>query len=145
MNITRWEPFREIEDFLRRYSPMSARSLLRDNGGQETDWAPTANISQTDKEYLIKAELPEVKKEDVKISLENGVITLSGERKHRKEQKDENELRVESFYGTFSRSFSLPDDVDEKGIRAESKDGMLNIHIPRKEGAKPKTQTIPVQ
>jgi HSP20 family protein len=144
MSLIRWEPFREMDDFLRQVSPMFGR-----NGGrtpsERTDWAPTANISETDKEYLIKAELPEVRKEDVKILLENGVITISGERKQQKEAKDENEIRVESFYGSFTRSFSLPDNVDPNGVRAESKDGVLKIHIPKKEVSKPKQISVQVQ
>jgi HSP20 family protein len=124
-----------MEDFFRNFSPFFGRGLRRYRG-EEIEWSPTADISETEKEYLIKAELPEVKKEDVKITVENGVITLSGERKHEKESKDENELRVESFYGTFSRSFALPDDADPKNIRAESKDGVLRIHIPKTESKK---------
>jgi HSP20 family protein len=144
MNVTRWEPFREMEDFFRQYSPMLGRSLRR-SGGEETNWTPLADITETDKEYLIKAELPEVKKEDVKITLEDGVITLTGERRHEKEQKDENEIRVESFYGTFSRSFALPDNVDPNGIRAESKDGVLRVRIPKKQASKTKPISIEVK
>lgn len=141
MSLIRWEPMREMDEYFRQYSPFFGRVQRKENGG----WTPTANISETDKEYLIKAELPEVKKEDVKITLAGDVITISGERKHEKEQKDENEIRVESFYGSFSRSFSLPDNVDTKGIRAESKDGVLRVHIPKSEVAKPKSITIAVQ
>jgi HSP20 family protein len=144
MNVTRWEPFREMEDFFRQYSPMLGRSLRR-SGGEETNWTPLADITETDREYLIKAELPEVKKEDVKITLEDGVITLTGERRHEKEQKDENEIRVESFYGTFSRSFALPDNVDPNGIRAESKDGVLRVRIPKKQASKTKPISIEVK
>ncbi|HLS81966.1 MAG TPA: Hsp20/alpha crystallin family protein [Steroidobacter sp.] len=142
--LTRWEPFREMENFFRGFSPFFDRGLRRYRG-EDIEWSPTADISETDKEYLIKAELPEVKKEDVKITVEDGVITLSGERKHEKESKDENELRVESFYGTFSRSFVLPDDADAKGIRAESKDGVLRVHIPKTESKKPKPIQIEIK
>jgi HSP20 family protein len=144
MNIVKWEPLREIDEFFRQYSPFFNKALVRDNGVR-TDWTPAANISETDKEYLIKAELPEVKREDVKITLENGVITIAGERKQTKEEKDENSLRVESFYGTFSRSFSLPENTDEKAIRAESKDGVLRVHIPKTVAVKPKPVQIAVQ
>ncbi|RDJ93656.1 hypothetical protein B4Q13_20465, partial [Lacticaseibacillus rhamnosus] len=75
-------------------------------------WRPAADITETEKEYLIKAELPEVRKEDVKIELNEGVLTISGERKKEKEEKGANEIRVESFYGTFSRSFALPEDAN---------------------------------
>jgi len=145
MSLIRWEPFREMDDFFRQVSPMFGRSALRGLSERSNQWAPTANISETDKEYLIKAELPEVKKEDVKITLENGVITISGERKQEKEAKDENEIRVESFYGTFSRSFVLPDNIDSNGVRAESKDGVLKVRIPKKEASKPKSISVQVQ
>lgn len=129
MNITRWEPFREVEELFRQYSPLFTRALRRNGEGGE--WTPVADISETDKEYVIKAELPEVKKEDVKVTLDDRVITISGERRHEKEHKDANEIRVESFYGTFSRSFSLPDHIDPNGVRAETKDGVLRVHIPK--------------
>ncbi|HYM35632.1 MAG TPA: Hsp20/alpha crystallin family protein [Steroidobacteraceae bacterium] len=145
MSLIRWEPFREMDDFFRQYSPFFGKTALRGFSERDNEWTPTANISETDKEYLIKAELPEVKKEDVKITLENGVITLSGERKQQKESKDENEIRVESFYGSFSRSFSLPDNIDANGVRAESKDGVLKVHIPKKEVSKPKAISVQVQ
>lgn len=141
MSIVRWEPLREMDEFFRQYSPFFARERQRDNGG----WTPTANVTETEKEYLIKAELPEVQKEDVKVTLENGVITISGERKREKEDKTANEIRVESFYGMFSRSFQLPDNVDVNGIRAESKDGVLRLHIPKVEAVKPKSIAVEVK
>jgi HSP20 family protein len=141
MSLVRWEPFREMDNFFRRYAADFDRDLRKQN----RDWSPVANISETDKEYLIKAELPEVKKEDIKVSLENGVITVSGERKQEKEAKSENEIRVESFYGTFSRSFALPDNIDEKAVSAESKDGVLRIRIPKTAAAKPKQVSVDVK
>jgi HSP20 family protein len=144
MNITRWEPFREIEDMFRQYSPFFTRALRR-NGEDGVEWTPAADITETDKEYLIKAELPEVKKEDVKVTLDNGALTISGERRQEKEQKEENEIRVERFYGTFSRTFALPDNIDPKGIRAETKDGVLRVHIPKTEMSTSKPVTIEVK
>jgi HSP20 family protein len=144
MNITRWEPFREVEEMFRQYSPFFNRTLRR-SGAEAGEWTPVADISETDQEYVIKAELPEVKKEDVKVTLDNGVITISGERKHQKEQKDANEIRIESFYGTFSRSFSLPENIDAKGIRAETKDGVLRVKIPKTEAAAPQAVSIEVK
>jgi HSP20 family protein len=144
MNIVRWEPLRELESLFRNYQPFFGRASADSQPGR-ADWTPLANISETDKEFLIKAELPEVKKDDVKITLQDGVITIAGERKFSKEEKDENTLRVESFYGTFSRSFQLPENVDEKAIRAESKDGVLRVRIPKTEPAKAKSIDISVQ
>jgi HSP20 family protein len=143
MNITRWEPFREMEELLRDFAP-SFRPLRR-VGGDVESWRPVADISETDKEYLIKAELPEVRKEDVQITLQEGVMTISGERKHEQEHQDANEIRVESFYGSFSRSFSIPENVDAENIKAESRDGVLRIHIPKKEAPQSKAKSIQVQ
>lgn len=144
MNITRWEPFREFEDMFRNYSPFTARWLRRE-AGEEMEWAPISNITETDKEFLIKAELPEVRKEDVKVTLRDGTLTISGERKQEKKEKGENDIRIESFYGSFSRTFSLPENVDAKGIRAESKDGVLRVHVPKSEAAKEKPLQIEVK
>jgi HSP20 family protein len=144
MNITRWEPFRELEDAFRQYSPFLARSSRR-NGGEGLEWSPVADVTETDKEFVIKAELPEVKKEDIKVSVADGAITISGERKHEKEEKGENEIRVESFYGTFLRTFALPDNIDTKAIRAETKDGVLKIRVPKTESAKSKPVQVEVK
>jgi HSP20 family protein len=144
MNITRWEPFREMEEMFRDFAPSFGRSLRR-TGGEVESWRPVADITETDKEYLIKAELPEVKKDDVQITLQDGVITISGERKHEKEHKDANEIRVESFYGSFTRSFSLPDNIDAENISAESKDGVLKVRIPKLAAPKPRAKAIQVQ
>jgi HSP20 family protein len=142
MNIARWEPFREIDEMFRQYSPFFGRALRR--SGERGEWTPVADISETEKEYVIKVELPEVKKEDVKITLENGVITLSGERRQEKEHKDANAIRIESLYGTFSRSFSLPENIDPKGIIAEMKDGVLRIRIPKTQATVEKPISIDV-
>lgn len=140
MSLIRWEPFREIEEVFRQYP-----SALLSGGAEASVWRPVADISETDKEYLVKTELPGVKKEDVRISLQDGVLTISGERKVEDEQKGENRVRVERFYGSFSRSFVLPDNVDTQGIRAESKEGMLLVHIPKKAPTKPEPVKIEVK
>ena len=142
MNLISWEPFRDINNLFRRYG---VESRLRGDDMFDDEWTPTANISETDREYLIKAELPEVRKEDVKVTLQDGVITLEGERKREKEQAGESDILVESFYGTFSRSFTLPKDANAQAIRAESRDGVLQIHIPKTPSAKPKPIAIDVR
>jgi len=101
------------------------------------DWVPTADITEDDKEYLIKAELPDLKKEDVKVTVENGVLTISGERKFEKEQKEKKYHRIERAYGRFVRSFALPDDADPGGVKADFKDGVLTVHLPKSERARP--------
>ena len=108
------------------------------------DWSPTVDISETDGEYLIKAELPEVKKDDVKVTLEDGILTIQGERRREKDEKTTKYHRVERSYGSFVRSFSLPDQVDENGVKAEYRDGMLNLRIPKSEKAKPRAIEVKV-
>jgi HSP20 family protein len=103
-----------------------------------SEWAPLVDITEDDKEYLIKAELPEVTKNDLKVTVENGVLQLSGSRKFEKEEKGRRYHRVERAYGSFSRSFTLPDDADPAKVHAEFKDGVLQVHVAKSEGAKPK-------
>ena len=95
-------------------------------------------------EYQIKAEIPDVKKEDVKVTLEEGVLTIQGERKQEKEEKGKRYHRVERSYGRFVRSFTLPDVVDEEKVKAEFKDGILNLALPKSEKAKPKAIEVKV-
>jgi len=138
--FTRWEPFRELEYFQNRLSKF-LRPLRRTNGnGQEEftlgDWTPLADITEDEKEYLIKAELPEVKKEDVKVTVQNGVLIMTGERKFEKEEKKKKYHRVEPGYGTFMRS--LPEDGDANKVKAEFKNGLLTVHVPKRGYPKPK-------
>jgi HSP20 family protein len=103
-----------------------------------------ADITEDDKEYLIKAEFPEMRKEDVKVAVENSVLTISGERKFEKEEKKKKYHRVERGYGTFMRSFALPDDADFNKIKAEFKDGVLTVHVPKSEHGQPKQIDVKV-
>jgi HSP20 family protein len=140
MTLVSWSPFREFEDLFSRYNRLGGSRLLPGETSQEgavADWRPAADISETGKEYLIKADLPAVKREDVDVTVHDGVITIKGERRIDKSGEDEKQHRVESFYGSFSRSFSLPADVDESGISAESKDGVLRVHLPKTEVKQP--------
>jgi HSP20 family protein len=102
-----------------------------DEGEMKIEWTPAVDIKETEKEYLVKAELPGVKREDVKVSLEDGVLMIEGERRQEKDTEGEKTHRVERFYGTFCRSFTLPEYADAKAIRAESKDGVLKVHVPK--------------
>jgi len=101
------------------------------------EWAPLVDISEDDQEYLIKAELPEVKKEDVKVTAEEGTLTITGERKFAKEEKGKKYHRVERAYGSFERNFSFPDDANPAKVSAEFKDGVLSVHLAKTEKAKP--------
>ncbi|MDE2137677.1 MAG: Hsp20/alpha crystallin family protein [Gammaproteobacteria bacterium] len=146
MSLIRWEPFNAMDDMLTRFPTWFGR-WPRLPGAQEngTDWAPSVDVSETEGEYLIRASLPGVKKDDVKVTIADGMLTLSGEREQQIEEKDEKFHKVESFYGSFARSFSLPDAVDEAGIRADSKDGVLTVHVPKTRVEAKKPTTIKVQ
>lgn len=150
MTLVRWDPFRDLEDVSDRLSWMFRRpALSRTNGaGKENmivaDWVPSVDVSETEGEYQIKAEIPDVKKEDVKVTVEDGVLTIQGERRQEKEEKGKKYHRVERSYGTFIRSFTLPDLVDEEKVKAEFKDGVLNLQLPKSEKAKPKAIEVTV-
>ncbi len=146
MQLTKWDPFREMEDVFDRYNkalswPRLGASEIMTGG----DWAPRVDIAETEKEFIIKAEVPEVKKDEVKISVDNGILSIRGERKQEKEEKGKKFHRVERYYGSFTRSFTLPDNVDETKIEASFKDGMLNIQIPKNEKSKPKAIDVKIK
>jgi len=145
MNLMRWEPFEAMDLMFNRFPGFFRFDKPQLGTGEYFDWSPATDISETDKEYLIRAALPAVKKEDVRVTYENGVLTLRGERRQQEEQKDEKFHRVESYYGNFSRSFTLPDVIDEDAIKAESKDGVLTIHVPKAQSEMKKLTTIKVQ
>lgn len=148
MNLVKWNPFRELEDVSNRLNTLFGRLPVSTGAGQEmlavTDWTPIVDISETDKAYLIKGEIPGVKKEDVKVTIEDGMLTVRGERHQEKEDKGEKFHRVERCYGSFMRSFRLPDDADESTVKAEFKDGIISITLPKSEKAKNKPKEIEV-
>lgn len=148
MNLVRWDPLRELEDMSERLNRMFARPTSTRQNGKEAltvaDWIPQVDISEADQEYVITAELPGLRKEDVKITLEDGVLTVQGERKHEKEEKGTRYHRVERSYGSFVRSFTLPDVIEETNVAAEFKDGVLSIRLPKSEKAKPKAIEVKV-
>ena len=147
MSLIKWQPFGDFDEAFNRLMPGVFSRFPRvgaENGGKFA-WAPSADISETDQEYLIRAELPAVKKEDVKVTLDQGMITIHGERKEEKETRDEKFHRVESFRGAFSRSFSVPDNIDEKAIRADSKDGVLTVHLPKSKATTARTVEVKIQ
>src|SRR5271166_659885 len=147
MSLIRWDPFADVDSLFNRMVPSSFANWprLAMENGRKLDWAPSADISETEQEYLIRAELPAVKKEDVQVMFDDGMITIKGERKQQKEDKNEKYHRTESFYGSFERRFSLPDNVNADAIRCESKDGILTVHIPKVETPKAKPKQITVQ
>jgi HSP20 family protein len=147
--LSRWDPFKELEEMEKRLATMFGRAPVRKEGGKEeamtvAEWAPLVDIVEDEKEYLIKADLPEIKKEEIKIAVQDDVLTITGERKYEKEEKGKKYHRVERAYGSFARSFSLPDDADSSKVTAEFKDGVLKVHLPKSEKAKPKSIEVKV-
>ncbi|NWF74365.1 MAG: Hsp20/alpha crystallin family protein [Nitrospirae bacterium] len=146
--VTRWNPFKDLEEMEKRLSTYLGRPALRTEAGKEAmtvaEWSPLVDITEDDKEYLIKADLPEVKKEDVKLTVQDDVMSISGERKSEKEEKGKKYHRVERAYGSFMRSFTLPEDADGSKVSAEYKEGVLKVHLPKSEKAKPKSIEVKV-
>jgi len=141
MAVVRWDPFRDLnllQDRMNRLFDDAGRGWRADEPAATTTWSPAVDIFETEGEIVVKAELPGMERKDITLHLENNVLTLRGERKFEKETKDENYHRIERSYGAFSRSFSIPATVDDENIRAEYKDGVLNIVLPKKEQARPK-------
>jgi len=147
MRVIRWEPFRDVDDVFNRFFAETLRRWPAAGAAEaraSCDWAPAADVSETEAEYLIKAELPEVRKEDVSITVQDGVLTLSGERRQEKREEAEKLHRVERSYGSFMRRFSLPENADEQGIRAEGRDGVILIHIPKVKVVEPQPRQIEI-
>jgi len=147
MRVIKWEPFRDVDDVFDRFFAETLRRWPRQatENRAALDWAPAADVSETEAEYLIKADLPEVRKEDVSITVQDGVLTLAGERKQEKLADSEKLHRIERVYGSFARRFALPDNADEQGIRAESRDGVILIHIPKVKVVQPQPRQITIQ
>jgi HSP20 family protein len=147
--LTRWNQLRRLEALQQSLGSLFSRSPAQWLEGQEEqiavpEWAPLVDISEDDKEYLIKAELPEVKREDVKVTAEEGTLTITGERKFEKEEKGKKYHRVERSYGSFVRNFSLPDDASPAKVSAEFKDGVLSVHLAKTQKAKPQQIEVKV-
>ncbi len=143
MAIVRWDPFRELTEMQDRMGRLFGE-LYRRGGGEDDvmrrgSWAPAVDIYDTGKhELVIKAELPDMKREDIQLTVENNMLTISGEKRMDNEMKEENCHRIERTYGTFTRSFSLPNTVNTEKVSADYKNGVLTVRLPMKEEAKPK-------
>ena len=151
MRVIKWEPFRDMDDMFNRFFADTLRRFPMQGGAPGTDglqsreWAPLADVSENDGEYIIKAELPEVRKEDVNVTVQDGVLTLSGERKQEEREENERVHRIERFYGSFARRFALPENADEQGIRAECRDGVIVIRIPKQKQVEQQPRQIQIQ
>jgi HSP20 family protein len=146
MRVIKWEPFRDADDVFDRFMADALRRWPRAQAESRAayDWSPAADVTETEDEYLIKADLPEVRKDDVSITVQDGVLTLAGERKQEKRGDGEKLHRVERSYGSFMRRFALPENADDQGIRAESRDGVILIHIPKQKVVQPQPRQIEI-
>jgi HSP20 family protein len=141
MRLVRWDPFQNLVAMSNQFSPFNRNFNTPDSPRTEEPveaWAPPVDIFERNDELVIRAEIPGVKREDMDVQIENGVLTLRGERKHETEVKEENAYRMESVYGTFRRSFTLPTTVDAAKVTATYKDGVLEVIVPKLETEKPK-------
>jgi HSP20 family protein len=142
MKLVRWDPFQELVNINNRLSRTLGEALPNVTEDTFGAWAPPVDIFEKNDHLVIRAEIPGVNKDDLDVRIENGVLTLHGERKQETEVKEENAYRMERIYGTFTRSFSLPTTVDAGKIAATYKDGILEVTVPKAETAKPKKVDI---
>lgn len=144
-HITRWDPFRNISTLQEQVNRLfEGNSAHNGDHSALTAWAPSVDVYETENELVIKADLPEVVEKDLDVRVENNMLMIRGERKLEQQVKEENYLRMERSYGTFSRSFSLPNTVDAQAIKAAYADGVLSVTLPKRAESKPKQVKINV-
>ena len=148
--VITWNPLREMEEAPQnRFNPFFLGGFPNRIGPGEipsltvADWSPEVDISEDDHGYVLKADLPEMKKDDVRVTVEDGILSVSGERKSEKEDLKKKFHRIERCYGTFRRSFTLPEDADSTKVTAEFCDGVLKVHLPTT--ARPRSKAIQVK
>ena len=148
--VITWNPLREMDEAQNRFNRFFVGGFPNRMGSDEihslavADWSPEVDISEDDQGYLLKADLPETKKEDVKVTVDHGILSVSGERKSVKEDQKRKFHRIERSFGTFRRSFTLPEDADSTKVTAEFRDGVLKVHLPTTTVAKSKAIQVKV-
>jgi HSP20 family protein len=150
--VITWNPLTEMEQATQnRFNPFFLAGFPNRMGSGEihsltvADWSPEVDISQDDHEYLLKADLPEMKKDDVRVTVEDGILSVSGERKCQKEDQKKKFHRIERSFGNFRRSFTLPEDADSTKVTAEFRDGVLKVHLPTTAIVRSKAIDVKVQ
>jgi HSP20 family protein len=152
--LTTWKPFRELAPFrdfermrkeMDRFWDSFLEGTLRERGEDRTEWFPSLDVSETKNDFVVKAELPGMDLKDIDVSLTDGMLTIRGEKRQEKEEKEENYRLIGRSYGTFSRSVSLPRDVKNDKVSASYKDGVLRVVLPKSEEAKKKEIKIKVE
>lgn len=149
MALMRWDPSRDLELMADRFERMFGMRPRGEREGEREalslpDWMPAVDISESNEAFHIKVDLPDVKKEDVKISVEDHTLTLRGERKKVEEKKEERYHRVERSYGSFMRSFRLPENVDNEQIQAKFDAGVLEVYLPKARQEKPSGREVKI-
>jgi HSP20 family protein len=144
--ITRWEPFGGLSTLHDQVNRLFNETMFRGQGegAALTTWAPAVDIYETPNELVVKADLPDVNEKDIDVRVENNLLTITGERKFEKNISEDNYLRVERSYGSFSRSFSLPNTVNAEAIQAEYKNGVLTVRLPKREESKPRQVKVSI-
>ena len=145
-SITRWDPFRSVSTFQEQMNRVFEDTFFRGRPDESalTSWAPAVDIYETEHELVVKADVPDVNEKDLDVRVENNLLTIRGERKFEKSVSEDNYLRVERSFGSFSRSFSLANTVNTEAIKAEYRNGVLTLHIQKREEAKPKQIKVSV-
>jgi len=144
MSITRFEPFRHLTAWQDQMNRLFDTVRFQPEESTLTTWAPSVDIYETENELVLKADLPDINEKDIDVRIENNMLTIRGERKFEQKVKEENYLRIERSYGSFSRSFSLPATVNAEAIKAEYKNGVLTVAVPKRAEAKPKQVKVNV-
>ena len=145
-SVIRWEPFRNVNSLQEQFSRLFDTSYPgRSSESDLTTWAPAVDIQETENELVLKADLPGIEEKDIDVRIENNTLTIRGERKFEKQVNEENYLRVERSYGSFSRSFSLPNTINTEAIHAEYKNGVLTVQMPKRAESKPKQVKVNVE
>ena len=147
-NLSKWDPFRDLTEFQKRLaSAFGGESAELASFGKDADWHPAVDVEEDDTAYVIKADLPDVAKEDAHVVIKEGVLVISGERRREKEEEDKKKRyhRVERSYGSYQRSFRVPENVDPAAIAASFKDGVLTVRLPKGQEPEPETHRVEVQ
>ena len=148
--VTTWNPLREIDEAQNRFNRFFLAGFPNRMGSDEihslavADWSPEVDISEDDQGYLLKADLPQMKKDDVRVTVEDGILSVSGERKGEKEDQKRKYHRIERSFGNFRRSFTLSEDADSTNVTAEFRDGVLKVHLPTTPVARSKATQVKV-
>jgi HSP20 family protein len=144
-NLARWEPFKDLVSLRSDFDRLFESFFGGIPAVQDNFWAPVVDIVENNGNIEVKAELPGMTKEDIKVTVKDNILSLSGERKQEKETKEKTFHRIERYYGSFCRNIQLPESVEADKVKATYKDGVLNIVLPKPESAKPKKIDVDVK